>query len=76
MSVNIEDKIFINVMLEDGRDSAGVMHYRPLPLPDINPEKFDAQKVISIVQKLAPCLLKTYAGFIHKIQGKSLTVLS
>lgn len=76
MSVNIEDKIFINIMLESGRNEMGDQLYKPLPLPDINPENFDAQKVFNIVHKLEPCIAKNYAGFIHKIQGKSLTVLS
>ncbi len=75
MSNNIEDKIFINVMLENGHDNEGNMKYVLLPLPDINPNTFNTQKVLNVVQTLAPCIAKSVGG-VRKIQGKSLIVLA
>lgn len=67
--------MFINILLENGRDSSGNMRYVLLPLPDINLASFDNAKLVNIVNCMASCLNKSI-GLIHKVEGSTITVIS
>lgn len=59
MAVNtMLQKVSIHVRMSDGVDSNGTTKYVGMSLGTINPETFDVQKAMNIVNKLADCITK------------------
>lgn len=58
MATETVKSVRVNVKLENGTDNEGNTVYVDLPLGNINKNTFNANRVISIVSVLEPCITR------------------
>ena len=55
-------KISVNIQLNNGTDTYGQDRYVSISLGNLSEENYDADKVYSVIEALAPCLSKTVSS--------------
>ena len=75
MAVNTTlDKIAVKMNLNNGTDpTTGQIKTVGVNLGSLNPTAYDAQKVMNIVEGLAPCLAKTVYS-VQEVRTSTLTI--
>ncbi len=52
----------VKIRLENGRDEAGVMHYKENTLQYVDKNGYTADRALAVGNAIAPCLSKNFAG--------------
>ncbi len=74
MASSLQNEVFVNIHLRNGTDNNGNLKTVLITLGSLNTDTFNANKAMSIVRWVSPCLNK-FIAFTRKVHQNTISTL-